>query len=212
MRETFTKYREYFSNKSFLITFFISLAFFIGSLWINFVAGNYAQESISNPVTDIILSNTPVFDLDFIFIYGTYLFWIYLIVLCLSKPQKLPFTLKSLGLFIIIRALFISMTHIGPFPNQIILDPNSFINEFTFGGDLFFSGHTGIPFLMALIYWESKYLRNFFIVISLIFAVTVLLSHLHYTIDVFSAFFITYTIYHIAIKLFKDDRTLFYKE
>ncbi len=209
MRPDFNKYKIYLHDKNFLISFFSSLLFLIIALIINFIAGTYAQESVSNPVTDIILSNTRVYDLDFIFIYGTYVFWIFFIYISIAKPQRLPFTLKSIALFTIIRALFISMTHINQFPNHLLLDPNSFINYFTFGGDLFFSGHTGIPFLLALIYWESKHMRYMFITISIIFAITVLLSHLHYTIDVFSAFFITYTIYHIAIYFFKKDLNLF---
>ena len=211
MKLRLNKYKECFSSKSFLISFFTALFLLIGSLIINYLAGTYAQESVSNPVTDIVLSNVPVFDLDLVFIYGTYIFWIFFISLCIIYPQKIPFTLKSVALFTIIRACFISMTHLGQFPTHIILDPASFINYFTFGGDLFFSGHTGIPFLMALIYWENRKLRIIFIVLSIMFAVTVLLTHLHYTIDVFSAFFITYTIYHISIKVFKKDRELFYR-
>ena len=210
MKPTLVRYKTYFSDKSFVTSFIFSLFFIIGSLIINYYAGMYAQESVSNPVTDIILSNTRVYDLDNIFIYGTYVFWAFFIYLCIRKPQKVPFTLKSVALFTIIRACFISMTHINQFPTHINFDPASFITYFTFGGDLFFSGHTGIPFLMALIYWEDKFMRSVFIIISLIFAVTVLLSHLHYTIDVFSAFFITYTIYHIAIRIFKKDREVFY--
>jgi hypothetical protein len=38
---------------------------------------------------------------------------------------------------------------------------------------------------------------------------TALLAHLHYSIDVFAAFFITYSIYHIGIKLFKKDFDFF---
>jgi hypothetical protein len=41
------------------------------------------------------------------------------------------------------------------------------------------------------------------------FGVIVLLSHLHYSIDVFAAFFITYSIYHIALKLFDRDYEFF---
>lgn len=211
MKPTFASYKRYFINKAYVETFVIALIFMVGAFFINFYAGTYAEYSVSNSVTDIVLSNTPVFDLDAIFIYGTYVFWIFLIYLCILKPQKIPFTLKSIALFTIIRAAFISMTHIGQFPTHLIFDPASFINYFTFGGDLFFSGHTGIPFLMALIYWGNKLMRNVFIIISVIFAVTVLLAHLHYTIDVFSAFFITYSIYHISIKIFKKDRELFHQ-
>jgi membrane-associated phospholipid phosphatase len=211
MRPTINRYREHFSDKSFLASLFIAIILFTTSLFINYYAGNYASESVSNYVTDIILSNTQVYSLDEIFIYGTYVFWIFFTLLCLSSPQKIPFSLKSIALFVIIRSIFISLTHIAPFPTQITVDPTSFMSEFTFGGDLFFSGHTGLPYLLALIYWENKYLRVFFMLTSIMFGITVLLAHLHYSIDVLSAFFITYTIYHIALRIFKEDRDLFYK-
>lgn len=205
------KYRDFFSDGAFTLSVIVALLFFTFSLFLNFYTGNYASESASNAVTDIILSNTKAYDLDFIFIYGTYAFWTFFTFLCLSSPGKIPFVLKSVALFIVIRSLFISMTHIAPFGSPVVIDPSSWMSEFTFGGDLFFSGHTGVPFLMALIYWENKILRIIFIIISIIFAATVLLSHLHYTIDVFSAYFITYTIYHIALKLFPSERSLFFK-
>lgn len=211
MRPTINRYREHFTNKSFLASLFVAIALFTCSLFVNFYAGNYASESASNYVTDIILSNTEVYDLDEIFIYGTYIFWAFFALLCLLSPQKIPFSLKSIALFVIIRSIFISLTHIAPFPTQITVDPTSFMSEFTFGGDLFFSGHTGLPYLLALIYWENKYLRVFFMLTSIMFGITVLLAHLHYSIDVLSAFFITYTIYHIALRIFKEDRDLFYK-
>lgn len=71
-----------------------------------------------------------------------------------------------------------------------------------FGGDLFFSGHTGLPFLVALIFWSSPRIRYFFLALSMFFAVTVLLMHLYSSIDVASAYFITYTIFSIAKHIF----------
>jgi membrane-associated phospholipid phosphatase len=77
-----------------------------------------------------------------------------------------------------------------------------------FGGDLFFSGHTGLPFLIALIYWDHKTYRIIFITLAAIFGSVALMGHLHYSIDVFAAFFITYAIYHIAMQIFKKDKDL----
>ena len=74
-----------------------------------------------------------------------------------------------------------------------------------FSGDLFFSGHTGLPFLMALIFWSSPRIRCFFLALSVFFAVTVLLGHLHYSIDVASAYLITYSIFCIARQTFPND-------
>jgi membrane-associated phospholipid phosphatase len=112
-----------------------------------------------------------------------------------------------LALFIVIRSIFVSLTHLGPFSQHVVIDPTKMINLLGIGttADLFFSGHTGIPFLLALIYWKNVYLRWIFLATSAIFAVSVLLGHLHYSIDVLAAFFITYTIFHMAQKFFEQD-------
>ena len=135
-------------------------------------------------------------------------------------PKRIPFLAKNIALFVAIRAVFISLTHIGPYPDQIPMDvfgenwlqhltdnANFFI--FSSGSDLFFSAHTGLPFLMALIYWKNKAVRLFCIFAAAFFGVVVLLGHLHYSIDVASAFFITYSIFHIAEWLFPADRKRF---
>ena len=203
------KYFSHYKDRGFLISLFIAILFLAVSLVINFYAGTYATEKVSNSVTDIVLSNIRIFDVDGIFVYGAILFWIFIVGLCLFKPKTMPFTLKSVALFIVIRSIFISLTHIGPFPGSVIVSSSNLFQKISFGGDLFFSGHTGLPFLMALIFWNNKYLRYLFLASSAVFAVVVLLGHYHYSIDVLSAFFITYSIFHISLFLFKKDRKLF---
>ena len=202
-------YKSYFTDKRFVSTFSVALVLFVASLFVNFYAGIYATENVSNSVTDMFLSNVRVFNVEDIFVYGTFVFWWFVLILGFLKPQRFPFALKSIALFTLIRSVFITLTHLGPFPNQIIIDPASILNEFVFGGDLFFSGHTGLPFLLALIFWDNKNLRVIFLISSVIFGLTVLLGHLHYSIDVLSAFFITYSIYHIALFLWPEDKNLF---
>ena len=187
----------------------IGLVLVFASLFVNFYAGIYATEHASNPVTDIVLSHTRVYDLDGIFIYGSWILVGFIIFVCLRHSRKAPFVLKSIALFVMIRAVFITLTHIGPFPTEVVINPKSFINYFVFGGDLFFSGHTGLPFLMALMFWQEVWLRRIFLAASGLFAVVVLLSHLHYTIDVASAYFISYGIFHIAEWLFIKDKRFF---
>ena len=200
-KRIFTKELFYATVSSVLVLF--------ASLVVNWYAGLYATERASNPVTDIILSNTRAYDVDGIFIYGAIVFWFFVVALCIRDLKKLPFTFKAIALFVLIRSLFISLTHIGPFPGQLALDSNM-LNIFAFGGDLFFSGHTGLPFLMALVFWRDTYLRVIFIACAALFGAVVLLAHLHYSIDVLSAFFITYSIFHIAEFLFKKERAIFY--
>lgn len=203
------RYIENWTNPAFRISAGIAIAALFASAFVNYYAGTYATEQASNFVTDIILSNTPVFNVDDTFVYGSFVLSAFVLSLLIIHPKKLPFTFLSLSLFVLIRSLFISLTHLGPFPYHAVLDLGSVANKFIFGGDLFFSGHTGIPFLMALIFWNEKYLRYIFIAWSILFGVTALMGHLHYTIDVLSAFFITYTIFHIAEIIFKKERALF---
>lgn len=211
MQALIKKYKFHLNNKDFLISSLVALSFLAASLVINFYAGQYATEQANNSVTDLILSNIPTFDVDGIFVYGTLVFWIFILSLCLAEPKNIPFTVKSIALFVLVRSLFITLTHIGPFPTQIFID-SVLINKFSFNGDLFFSGHVGLPFLLSLIFWENIRLRYLFIATSFFFGTVVLLGHLHYSIDVLSAFFITYTIFHIAQKIFKKDRVLFLAE
>ncbi len=208
MKKIKKNYQIHFKNRKFIISLVSSFLLLLISICINFYAGTYATERASNSVTDIILSNTRVYDLDGMFVYGSFLFAIFIAFICFYRPNKIPFTLKSISLFIVIRSIFITLTHLGPFPSQAIIN-SDILSKLSFGGDLFFSGHTGMPFLLALVFWRDKTIRYIFLSFSLIFAIVVLLAHLHYSIDVLSAFFITYTIYKIALFIFKKDRESF---
>lgn len=185
-----------------------AILLFIVSVYVTHIASRYAEINASNHVEDIILSNTPVFDFEIIFVHGAIMLTLFVVVLCLFFRKTAPFLLKAVSLFIIIRAIFVSLTHLGPYPTKLVLD-SGLLNFITTGNDLFFSGHTGLPFLIALIFWNHVYIRTLFLVSSVVFGIIVLLSHLHYSIDVFAAFFITYTIYHIASKLFRKDYEFF---
>ncbi len=210
------KYASTFRDKKFLQSLLSGVIFIIVALVINYNAAQYAFERASGAVADIVLSNIPVFDVDLIFVYGPVIFGLWITFLCLTNPKTLPFTLKSIAVFVVIRSIFITLTHIGPFPDHAVIDgtsavllralsdnPNFFL--LSTGADLFFSGHTGLPFLMALVFWKHGLTRTFCIATSIFFGIIVLMGHLHYSIDVASAFFITYTIYVISQKLFKKD-------
>lgn len=185
-----------------------AIILFIGSVFITHYASRYAEIRASGPVDDIILSNTRVYNFEIFFVYVAIMLGLFVITLCLRFTKTAPFLIKAVSLFVVIRAMFVSLTHIGPFPLKLELESN-LLNFITSGNDLFFSGHTGLPFLIALIFWSHLYIRMLFLSASIVLGVTALLSHLHYSIDVFAAFFITYSIYHIAIKLFKKDFDFF---
>lgn len=210
-RELWRRYRYYASQQEFRVSVLISAVMFFGSVVVSFFAIQYATKQASSPVTDIILSNTPVVNVGGLFVVSTLLLIAFITLLLLAHPKRIPFALHSMTLFFIIRSAFISLTHIGPFPSQVetTLDVGTLISRFLFSSDLFFSAHTGIPFLLALIFWRERNIRHIFLAWSVFMGTIVLLGHLHYTIDVVSAFFITYGIFHIAEWLFQKDRAVF---
>lgn len=203
------KYRQCWVEKGFFKSIFLG-AFLLGlSLVFNHLASAYATLRAGNPVPDLFLDNLPVFNVDFIVNEGAILFGIFIGVIVFFKPKKIPFILKSTAFFVLVRAIFIMFTHLGPIPQHSYLDPTDVFTDLTAGGDYFFSGHTGLPFLMALIFWGDYRIRLVCLIASLIFATSVILGHLHYSIDVFAAFFITHTIFVMAKKFFRRDYSLF---
>ncbi|MFA6459593.1 MAG: phosphatase PAP2-related protein [Candidatus Paceibacterota bacterium] len=208
MKTLIAKHGTLWSDKFFVISAIASLLFFVGSLFVNYSAILYSTAKAGNATTDILLQNLPLINTDIIFSEGAMLFAIFIAVLLILEPKTIPFTLKSIALFIIIRAIFVSMTHLAPPPDSISSDFSN-MRYFSAGADLFFSGHTGLPFMLALVFWENKPLRIFFFISSFVAATAVILGHYHYTIDVFSAFFIAYGIYHISLKFFAKDYKIF---
>lgn len=202
----------YMWNAHFRAALLVSIAIFAVGTGVNFFSGLYATERASNYVEDIVLSNVPVVSVDELFVLGTFAIVAFVLALLIARPLWAPYTLSALGLFYAIRAMFVSLTHLGPFPDQVAVhDWGTIVHKFIGGADFFFSGHTGAPFLLALIFWHVKPLRYTFILWSIFFAIIVLLGHLHYSIDVMSAFFITFTIFHVCEYAFAEYRQLFYR-
>ncbi|MDE2001675.1 MAG: hypothetical protein KGI60_03895 [Patescibacteria group bacterium] len=209
MEELKQNYRHFWEDRDLLYSSVVGVLFLIASLIINYAAGMFATLNASNSVTDIILDNVPRMNVEYVFVQGILLFLAFVAYLLIKDPRRIPFALKSIAFFVIVRSIFVSLTHFAPFPDNNFDVYGSFIKNFTFGGDLFFSGHTGLPFLMALLFWQNKRLRFFFICASIFFGTAVLLGHLHYSIDVFAAFFITDSVYRLGSGLFSKDKALF---
>ena len=211
-RELIRRYKAHWANKDYRWATVGAFLMFTASMMVSLLAGHFAKTHASNFASDIILSNTPVVNVSAFFMIGTVLFVVMTAMIAFAHPRRVPYTLLALALFYFIRAAFVTMTHIAPFPERATTNFATTIRSNFFGSDLFFSGHTGAPFLMALIFWRSREMRYLFLAWSVFFAVVVLLGHLHYTIDVASAYFITYTIFCIAEVFFPEYRELFYSD
>jgi len=177
----------------------------------NAYAFAYSLRPTTNHVGDLVLDIIPALNLNFIIIEVALVAIVLSVWLVFSKPEYILFTLKTVALFVIIRALFISLTHVGIHPDNIAPGLGFFDAVYlylNFQTGLFFSGHTGLPFLMALIFWDARAVRLVFLGLVLVFGAAVLLAHIHYSIDVFAAPFMAYGIFAIARYFFPRDYQL----
>ncbi len=204
-------YRDLLKKEN-LYSFAVAIFLLVIAFAFEHVASVYALSYLTRPtsvyVGDILLDNIPSINLNLIIVEGALFSIVAGTILVFSKPRYILFTLKAVALFIATRAFFTSLTHVGIYPGQI--DPGSgFLDSIytylDFQTGFFFSGHTGLPFLMALIFWQKPVLRTTLLSLSFVFAVAVLLAHVHYSIDVFAAPFMAYGIFRIAQKLFPRD-------
>ncbi|MBI3573537.1 hypothetical protein HY090_00615 [Candidatus Kaiserbacteria bacterium] len=203
-------FNTYLKYKDDILSSLFALLLLGCALVINAYAVAYTSREASNSVTDLVLSNTPAFDVESIYLYGPLIVFVFVLYVFIRHPRSIAFTLKSAALFVFVRSIFISLTHMSIFPVHAEVPTTGIAGYFESLSDLFFSGHTGLPFLLALIYWYPLWLRIIFIAVSIFFGIIVLLGHLHYSIDVLAAFFISYGIYHMAGYIFASDKVRSY--
>ena len=173
-----------------------------------FYASAYINRTPGKPGVDLFLSILPVINLNLLIVEGALAAIVFSVILILAKPKYLLFALKAGAIFIATRAMFIAVTHIGIYPGQINPDIGFFDRIYTGLGleaGFFFSGHTGLPLLMALILWNKKTWRYIYIALSIIFGIAVLFAHIHYTMDVLAAPYMTYGIFKMSQYFFPED-------
>ncbi len=203
------EYRMAWNTPGYVVSLLVSILVLTGALYVNFWAIDKATAEAGPHVADLILSSFPAMEVDGFFVYGTFVVVGFAILIILSQPRSIPFVLHGLTLFMVVRSGFTLLTHLGPPEAYYASDFGTKVTKAFFGSDQFFSGHTGMPFLAALAYWHVPWIRNTFLAAAVYFVVIVLLGHIHYSIDVASAFFITYGIYKIALWAFEKEHELF---
>jgi len=169
---------------------------------LDYYFGAFAEKYGTAVAPDILLNIIPPINLSWLFVYG-YMLVIFMLV---AYPifydfKRLPVVISHFSLLVAVRALFITMTHLKVPATAIATSFPWPLSLVAFHNDLFFSGHTAIPLVGFFVFRESK-IRYFFLISSIILAITVLVMHRHYTIDVASAFFIAYGTYKIGNILF----------
>jgi hypothetical protein len=124
-------------------------------------------------------------------------------VALLSEPRTMVKAFQAATLIMVLRTVTLLLVPFKAVPTIIPLaDP--LIVRFGTGRliikDLFFSGHTSIMFLLMLTA-QIRILRWAFGIGAVVVAASVVLQHVHYSIDVFIAPFVTYTSWRIIVVL-----------
>lgn len=204
----FLKYKKLFGDGYFRLAILVGIFAVLLAGIATTIAKNYANQASGNPVGDLILDNLPTLPLFGFLVWGTLGIAFLIFAFALFNPEYLPAALKSVALLYFIRAGFITLTHIKVYPEKMIgaaADYRYLADLLYYGNDLFFSGHVALPFLALLIFWKHRWFRYFLIIAVLASGLGVLLAKSHYSIDVFAAPFITYSIFVISKCFFKKD-------
>lgn len=198
-------------RQSLMIAFLLLAGAYVAEHFANLYEFEYSLRPTSVYVGDLLLDNLPVINLNGLIVEGALIAILGGIWFVLSKPRYVLFSLKAVAILIAVRAFFVSLTHVGIYPGNV--DPglgllNGIYTYLNFQTGFFFSGHTALPFLIAIIFWHNVRARIILVALTVALAVGVLLAHIHYSIDVFAAPFMAYGIFKIAQFLFPRDYAL----
>lgn len=139
-------------------------------------------------------------DLTWITFGLIYLSLVTAIILFIKNPAILMMALQCYGLMVVFRIIAMYSTPLDA-PATLIPLNDPFVQLFGTGQvlkkDLFFSGHTATLFLLFLVSGNRK-LKLLFLLSTIVVGISVLLQHVHYTIDVVVAPFVSYTSYKMV--------------
>ena len=207
MKKLSLEYKRLFKDKRYKKSLLIGIILLALAGIISSIIIGYSDRIQGSALEDLIIDNIPQFQLLWFRTFGIALITISVIIFGLIKPKYIPTLSKTIGLMYIIRAFFIGMTALNqPAEKITLVEHYPFLNPLlNQGNDLFFSGHVAFPFLAALIFWDNKKIRYWLLFASIISGAVSLFAKTHYSIDVFAAPLITYSIFKISEKIFKKD-------
>jgi hypothetical protein len=197
------EFRETFRNNKFKIEFFITITLLVLILVTlsNFL--NFIERRNGVILNDPVLNLFDPVDLTWLTFGLIYVSLIAAIVFFSKKPQLLLLAFQSYILMIILRMIAMHLVSLNP-PEKMIPLNDPLVEFFGTGQlltkDLFFSGHTATLFLLFLLA-DLKSLKIFFLISTITLAISVLLQHVHYSIDVLAAPFFAYGSFKLIEKL-----------
>lgn len=197
------KWKEALADKYFRAEFSLSLLIQIVSLILlaNFL--KYVEQREGFTLNDPLLRLLEPADLTWIIFGLIYLSLAAAIISFAANPPQIILAFQAYSSIILVR---IAVMYLTPFdaPRGMIPLKDPLVEFFGTGilltKDLFFSGHTALLFLLFLIE-KGKKLKIFFLASALIVGISLLIQHVHYSIDVFTAPFFSFTVFKLLSKM-----------
>lgn len=199
-------WNDYLSVKKNKIEFLLTIIFLTISLLslTNFL--QYAESRNGAVLDDPVLRLFDPIDLTWFTFSLIYVSLIIAIASLIKYPKRLVFTFQVYVLLIASRILSMYLLPLNP-PTGIIVLDDPFVQIFGTGEiltkDLFFSGHTATLFLLFLVSADKR-LKSVFIIFTFLVASSVIIQHVHYTIDVIAAPVYAYSCYTFVLLLKKN--------
>lgn len=189
---------EAWQNKGFRTKLIASLLLFVGLLLFlpHFFAFIEKREGVV--INDWLLQLIPAINFSVIIFILIWSVFLLAVIRSFQEPAVFLMILLSVVIILFLRVLTIYFVVLDPPPGLIVLtDP---LTSLTYGGkgifitkDLFFSGHTSNLFIVYLCLPKKR--DKIFVLISAIsVGILVLVQHVHYSMDVIGAFFITWLV------------------
>jgi len=189
--------------------FYFSLLSILAGTGLNNASQSYLHDYISEGKTlpilsDMILDKLPVIDVSLIYDITALIPIVLAFVYIIHKRDynRIPFIFLMIGIFYVVRGIFIVLTPFGNPPMFNGSDPlfHGFSN-YELG--VYPSGHAGNVFLILLLVNDRVY--KWLIGICLIVVILALfLAHSHYSIDILSGLFFAYAIRSYGEKHFSN--------
>jgi hypothetical protein len=187
--------------------FYISLLAFLGGIGLNNASQAYLHNYISDGKTlpilsDLILDKLPYINVAILYDIFAIIPILLAVLYIIRKKEynRIPFIFLMIGIFYVVRGIFIVLT---PFGNPPMFNGSYplFHGFANYELGVYPSGHAGNVFLILLMLKDNVY--KWIIGICLIIVIlTLFLAHSHYSIDILSGLFFAYAIRSFGQKHF----------
>ncbi|OFX41829.1 MAG: hypothetical protein A2X08_00280 [Bacteroidetes bacterium GWA2_32_17] len=201
MKVLLNNWKLAFKQKNFLLKVLITIPILTIVLICVTEFLTFNEYRAGNVINDFVLNLISPVNLKYTIFLLTYLIVIFGVFSIISKPKVVLITLHSYIIILILRMVTMYLFPLEP-PKGIIPLHDIILESSFYSGrlnlkDLFFSGHIATVFLFYLVI-DNKTIKIFFLILTFIVAICLLLQHIHYTIDIVFAPLFTLISYKFA--------------